>query len=173
MVMFGHQDDEDTLNNQANLAQQPTDNSAVSTNDGSTNLTDQATSSDDQADDESMSTDYGRPTLAATSAPITTTTLPTSDTNDQPLSQAPTDELIDIKQKVLNDLTPIVDHIEQTPEEKFNTTMMMIQASDNPSLIKNAYAAANQITDDKIKAQALLDIVNEINYFTQPSHTNN
>ena len=44
---------------------------------------------------------------------------------------------------------------------------MMIQASDDQSLIQQAYDAANSITDEKIKAQALLDVVNEINYFTQ------
>ena len=45
--------------------------------------------------------------------------------------------------------------------------MMMIQASDNQALIKEAYAAAQEIDDEKTRAQALLDIVNEINYFTQ------
>ncbi len=45
--------------------------------------------------------------------------------------------------------------------------MMMIQASDDQSLIGNAYAAAKEITDEKTRAQALLDIINEINYFTQ------
>ena len=45
--------------------------------------------------------------------------------------------------------------------------MMMIQASDNQELIKTAYEAAQAIPDEKVKAQALLDIVNEINYFTQ------
>lgn len=77
------------------------------------------------------------------------------------------DELIDIKRKALTELTPLVDHLDQTPEDKFRTTMMMIQASDNQSLIKQAYEAADKITDEKIRAQALLDIVNEINYFTQ------
>ena len=75
-------------------------------------------------------------------------------------------DLFDLKQKALNDLGPLVDHLDQTPEEKFRTTMMLIQSTDNDSLIKDAYAAANAITDDKIRAQALLDVVNEINYFT-------
>ncbi len=44
---------------------------------------------------------------------------------------------------------------------------MMIQASDNQALVKDAYSAAQAITDEKTRAQALLDIVNEINYFTQ------
>lgn len=58
-------------------------------------------------------------------------------------------------------------HLDQSPEEKFRTTMMMIQASDNQDLITTAYEAANQITDEKARAQALLDVINEINYFTQ------
>lgn len=76
-------------------------------------------------------------------------------------------QLLDIKQQALQQLSPLVGHLEQNPEEKFRTTMMMIQASDNHELIKEAYAAAQQITDEKTRAQALLDIVNEINYFTQ------
>ena len=80
---------------------------------------------------------------------------------------AQTDALLDIKQQALSQLSPLVSHLDQTPEEKFRTTMMMIQATDNQDLVKDAYAAAQAITDDKAKAQALLDIVNEINYFTQ------
>jgi hypothetical protein len=77
--------------------------------------------------------------------------------------------LLSLKQQALTELSPLVDHLDQTPEEKFRTTMMMIQASDNQALIKTAYEAAQAITDEKVKAQALLDIVNEINYFTQQS----
>lgn len=76
-------------------------------------------------------------------------------------------ELIDIKQKALNQLSPLVGHLDQSPEDKFRTTMMMIQASDDQSLVQSAYEAAQAIPDEKIRAQALLDIVNEINYFTQ------
>ncbi|HJQ09193.1 MAG TPA: hypothetical protein VJ836_06960 [Candidatus Saccharimonadales bacterium] len=76
------------------------------------------------------------------------------------------DDLLQIKQQALTQLGPLVGHLDQTPEEKFRTTMMMIQASDNHALIKDAYTVAQQITDEKAKAQALLDIINEINYFT-------
>ncbi len=81
-------------------------------------------------------------------------------------SPADTDKLLDIKQQALQQLTPLVDHLEQAPEDEFRTTMMMIQASDNHELISKAYEAAQKIGDDKARAQALLDIVNEINYFT-------
>jgi hypothetical protein len=77
------------------------------------------------------------------------------------------EDLLNIKQQALTELSPLVGHLEQSPEEKFRTTMMMIQANDNQDLIKVAYEAAQAIEDEKVKAQALLDIVNEINYFTQ------
>jgi hypothetical protein len=81
------------------------------------------------------------------------------------------DELFDIKQQALHSLAPLVDKLDQSPEEKFKTTMMLIQASDNADLIKEAYDAANAISDEKTRAQALLDVVNEINYFTQHPST--
>ncbi len=76
-------------------------------------------------------------------------------------------DLIQIKQQALQELSPLVDHLEQSPEEKFRTTMMMIQASDDQSLLHTAFESAKGITDDKVRAQALLDVINEINYFTQ------
>ncbi len=79
------------------------------------------------------------------------------------------DDLLAIKQQALGDLAPLVSQLNQTPEEKFKTTMMMIQASDDHSLVKGAYEAARMITDEETRAHALLDIVNEINYFTAQS----
>lgn len=75
-------------------------------------------------------------------------------------------DLLELKQQALGQLAPLVDHLEQSPEEKFKTTMMMLQSTDNQALIKDAYAAAQAITEEKARAQALLDVVNEINYFT-------
>jgi hypothetical protein len=80
---------------------------------------------------------------------------------------AGSDDLMEIKQQALKALSPLLGHLDQTPEEKFRTTMMLIQASDNQELIKTAYEAAQAMPDEKARAQALLDIVNEINYFTQ------
>jgi hypothetical protein len=95
--------------------------------------------------------------------------LPTLDNFEPttPQTTAPSDTLLTIKQQALQQLSPLVSHLDQTPEEKFKTTMMMIQASDNQELLKDAYEAAQGIPDEKVRAQALLDVVNEINYFTQ------
>lgn len=89
------------------------------------------------------------------------------DSGSAPSLPAEASDLLDIKQEALKQLSPLVGHLNQTPEEKFRTTMMMIQASDDQSLISQAYQAAQEITDEKTRAQALLDIINEINYFTQ------
>jgi hypothetical protein len=78
-----------------------------------------------------------------------------------------TDDLSELKHKALEALSPLVDELDQEPEEKFSTTMMLIQASENKDLLPKAYEAAQTITDDKARAQALLDVVNEINYFSQ------
>lgn len=86
-----------------------------------------------------------------------------------PSAPAPAGDLEDIKRQALAQLSPLVNKLEQTPEEKYKTIMMMIQASDNQALINEAYENAQKITDEKAKAEALLNIVNEINYFAQKS----
>jgi hypothetical protein len=100
-------------------------------------------------------------------ASATPTTLPTA-VNMPPAAMGEDADLINIKHDALSELSPLVSHIDQTPTEKFRTLMMMIQGADDKSLIKPAYEAAKAIEDEKERAQALLDIVNEINYFTQP-----
>lgn len=122
------------------------------------------------APDTSM-TDTVDPSASRFGEPEDTTGAPPPAMPNEPAlpagDAAPVDDLLAIKQQALQQLSPLVSHLDQSPEEKFRTTMMMIQGSDDQSLIKDAYAAAQQITDEKARAQALLDIVNEINYFTQ------
>lgn len=112
---------------------------------------------DDHATNDYILTDAA-PVDASAPAPVAT------------VSTSDTDDLLQLKQEALQKLSPLLGHLDQTPEEKFRTTMMMIQAADDQSLVRDAYEAAQAITDEKAKAQALLDIVNEINYFTQ-QHT--
>lgn len=83
------------------------------------------------------------------------------------------DELVDIRQQALEALSPLVDKLDQPPEERFRTLMMMVQATDDHSLLPKAYAAAKAIEDDQVRGQALLDVVNEVNYFTHPQNANN
>jgi hypothetical protein len=105
-------------------------------------------------------TNAGAPSDPAVANPVV------SPTFTPPVAPA-TDDLADIKQKALHQLMPVVDKLDQSPEEKFRTTMMIIQASDNRALVKTAYEAAMQIADEKERAMALVSVVNEINYFSQ------
>lgn len=113
------------------------------------------------------------PAPSSSPANDSSTTLPqASSTTPASPSDFTDSQLIKMKQQALQSLAPLVDHLQQSPEEKFRTTMMLIQASDNAELVKEAFEAANQIKDDKARAQALLDVVNEINYFTHKAAQN-
>ena len=167
--MFGQHDDQqnnvptpDGALGDQGMGQAGTDNaqSAPPVHDNGSNdsqnyiMTDAPGQQQPAADDSGMSSDSADNTAGTTVEPTA---------GAAGLGQ---DDLLNIKQQALQQLTPLVGHLDQSPEEKFRTTMMMIQASDNDNLIREAYSAAQNITDEKARAQALLDIVNEINYFT-------
>lgn len=86
-------------------------------------------------------------------------------------SSAPTsvDPALDsIKQSALAELRPLVDKLEVEPEEKFNTYLLLIRSTDDKSLIAPAHEAAKSIPDETKKAQALLDIIKEIDFLSNP-----
>jgi hypothetical protein len=176
--MFGRQDDNnpqvngagpepqgDAMLPQASTTYSPTDSSSYSSSYGS---------SPSPSGPPAPSEDSGAGNfMAGDSQPAPSVTPPpASDAADTPAPAASgsSDDLLDLKQSALQQLTPLIGHLEQTPEEKFRTTMMMIQAADNKDLLKSAYDAAQAIPDEKARAQALLDVINEINYFTQQPH---
>lgn len=70
-----------------------------------------------------------------------------------------------IKKEALQKLEPLVNELDLHPEEKYRALMMIIQATDNKDLINEAFQAADKIENAKTRAQALLSIVNEIEYF--------
>jgi len=88
--------------------------------------------------------------------------------NDQADAPAANPELIDVRDHALEELEPLLDKLDLPPEDKFRAIMMILQAKDDEKLVKKAYEAAHAIEDEETKARALYDIVNEVNYFTQP-----
>jgi hypothetical protein len=96
--------------------------------------------------------------------------VPTIDTPQQPpqpVAPATGSDLESVKQQALSGLIPLVDTLDQQPEDRFKTIMMIVQASDKSELVPKALEAAQSISDTHVRAQALLDIVNEVNYFTK------
>ena len=162
--MFGHQDDESADQNAGQISEQAIDAAMSADSDQSTApaQTVQPTAAPALAATPSTTDSADTPEASAADTALS----PASPPRSAPVT-ADTNSLIDIKQHALTQLQPLIGHLDQTPEEKFRTTMMMIQASDDQSLIQSAFTAAQNIADEKARAQALLDIVNEINYFTQ------
>jgi hypothetical protein len=73
-------------------------------------------------------------------------------------------ELDNIKREALEQLRPLLEKVDLPANEKFDKYLMMLRATDDPTLIEPAFNAAQGISEDKEKAEALVDIINEINY---------
>ena len=86
-------------------------------------------------------------------------------------SAAKNNDLPSIKKDALTELKPLVDKLDQAPDEKFDTYLLLIRSTDDTTLIAPAYAAARNITDEVRRAQALLDIIKEIDYLSNPPQT--
>lgn len=77
-----------------------------------------------------------------------------------------------IKKDALEELRPLVTKLDLPPEEKFDTLLLIIRSTDDQSLLGAAHDAAKSIADETRRAQALLDVIKEIDFFSgqaQPS----
>ena len=79
---------------------------------------------------------------------------------------APSGDLDSIKKDALGELRPLIDKVDLPAEEKFDTYLMLIRSTDDASLIGPAHTAAQGIADEKRRAEALLDIIKEIDYLS-------
>lgn len=112
------------------------------------------------------------------SIPTPTPAAPTSDVapaQPEPVMPTPAvvtpptssgDSLEDIKKDALLELRPLVDKLDISPEEKFDTYLLLIRSTDDKALIAPAHAAAQAIADEARRAQALLDVIKEIDYLS-------
>jgi hypothetical protein len=71
-----------------------------------------------------------------------------------------------IKASALEELKPLVGKLSLAPEEKFDTLLLIIRSTDDQTLLDEAHAAAKGISDETKRAQALLDIIKEVDYFS-------
>lgn len=70
-----------------------------------------------------------------------------------------------IKNLAISELRPLIGKLNASPEDKFDTILLLIRTTDDSSLIPMAYEAARTIADDTRRAQALLDVIKEVDYF--------
>lgn len=113
------------------------------------------------------------PNPAVTPDPVVPTTTAVAAPDPSPVAAPTTDNMVvdpalaNIKQNALSELRPLVDKLNVSPEERFDTYLLILRSTDDKSLIAPAYEAARSITDETRKAQALLDIIKEIDFLSQ------
>ena len=83
-----------------------------------------------------------------------------------PVSIPVAGELDGVKQEAITELRPLVDKLNLPAEEKFDTYLLLIRSTDDKSLIAPAHEAAKAITDETRRAQALLDVIKEIDFLS-------
>lgn len=86
----------------------------------------------------------------------------------EPIATPLNSDLESIKKDALSELRPLVDKLDVSPEEKFDTYLLLLRSTDDQALIAPAHEAARSITDEARRAQALLDIIKEIDYLSNP-----
>ena len=101
------------------------------------------------------------PTMAA--APAIVPTLPSM----PPMVSMGNTSLDNLKKSALEELRPLVGKLNLPPEDKFDTLLLIIRSTDDQSLLEPAHEAAKSIQDEDKRAQALLDVIKEIDYFSQ------
>lgn len=109
------------------------------------------------------------PSSSPSSSPLTLTPPSQQDTPGMP--DAPVDPALEnIKKDALNELRPLVDKLNISGEEKFDTYLLLLRSTDDKSLLGPAHEAAKAITDETRRAQALLDVIKEIDYLSHNQH---
>jgi hypothetical protein len=106
------------------------------------------------------------PSIEYPVVPDETPTIPSYD-YPAPAAASPSSDLETVKKDAILQLRPLIDHIDLPPEEKFDTYLLLIRSTDDASLIAPAHSAAIAITDEKRKAEALLDVIKEIDYLSK------
>lgn len=74
--------------------------------------------------------------------------------------------LEEIKKQALEELRPLIDKLDLPPEELFDIILLIIRSTDDEELIKKAHETAVKIEDESREAQALLDVIKEVDYFS-------
>ena len=76
-------------------------------------------------------------------------------------------DLSGIKLEAITELRPLVDKLDVSPEEKFDIYLLLLRSTDDKDLIAPAHETAKLIADESRRAQALLDIIKEIDFLSQ------
>lgn len=108
--------------------------------------------------------DKSTPAIPAPAVPDPTP--PPMTTPEPVVSTSAGGDLEQVKKGAITDLRPIMDKLSVEPDEMFDLYLLLIRSTDDKALIEPAYSAAKKITDEARRAQALLDVIKEIDYLS-------
>ena len=83
-------------------------------------------------------------------------------------NSTPANDLDGIKKDALIELRPLIDKLDILPEEKFDIYLLLLRSTDDKTLIAPAHETARSISDESRRAQALLDVIKEIDFLSNP-----
>lgn len=114
-------------------------------------------------------TPYTAPTAEPEEAPVEPTPEPVAPEMPELPAMPSFDQSVDlegIKKEALIELRPLIDKLNLAPEEKFDIYLLLLRSTDDKTLIEPAHETAKDIADESRRAQALLDIIKEIDYLS-------
>ncbi|CAN5175577.1 hypothetical protein BH09PAT3_BH09PAT3_6510 [soil metagenome] len=91
--------------------------------------------------------------------------VPNNEQPDAPV--AVVDKLEDAKKQAMTALAPLIGSLDVDPEKKFEICMNTIRLTNDRELVSTALQAALSIDEENVKAEALVELINEINYLQQ------
>jgi len=106
-----------------------------------------------------------------TATPVAQPTVPSIPGFPSPSSPAPSapigssvasGDLDQVKMSALNDLKPIIERVNISPEDKFKIYREILEDMPDKAVVEPAYNVAKQIADEAERAEALLFVVQKI-----------
>ncbi len=108
---------------------------------------------------------------AEAAAPAMPTPPPAAPAADEaPANNMGNGDLDAIKLNAVEMLKPLIGSLDISPDDKFEAMIEIIRASDDEDMVAQAFDTAKEIQDNDKRAQALIDIINEINYINKVKH---
>jgi len=71
-------------------------------------------------------------------------------------------DLAMLKRDALKELSPLVDHLDQSPQEKYEMAKLMYEETRDQAMLTKVYEAARNLPDEKAKAMAIYDVIKTI-----------
>jgi len=77
-------------------------------------------------------------------------------------------QLFDLRGQIINELTPLMESVTVEPQQKFAILLLASRNNGSSDSFRAAYEAANKIEDNNTKLDALVELLEEIEFQLRP-----